>query len=386
MTLPHDPFGLALLAWALSYAGAHATAIARGLRPAPAPQPAGHLPVGPRTVVVRPCAGAEPALVDNLLSTGELAGVTGARIVFAVGDPDDAAFGPATRAAAVLREGGLDARVCVTRAQGPNHKAAQLARALEELGEARELVAVFDSDLDLRGASLEALAAPLAASSDTAAVWIPPVEDGRGGGPGARVCAAILGASLHAFPLLVHLDPATLVGKAFLVRRAALARAGGFEALRSVLGEDLELARRLRAGGGRVVALPGAVTARPAHRTLAGTTDRFARWLSVLRAQRPALLLSYPLLFSAAPLILVLALVAGPLGHAAAWIALASRLAAALAALRLGGARLDPLWPLWALCGDVLLLVACVKAIRTRRVTWRGRTLELGAGGVLYEA
>jgi hypothetical protein len=47
-------------------------------------------------------------------------------------------------------------------------------------------------------------------------------------------------------------------GQYMLIRRAAYERAGGHEAVRGEILEDVELARRVKATGGRLVFLPGA--------------------------------------------------------------------------------------------------------------------------------
>jgi ceramide glucosyltransferase len=108
--------------------------------------------------------------------------------------------------------------------------------------------------------------------------------------------------------------------------------------------------------------------------------ERLGRWLTVIRAQRPALLPSYPLLFLAtAPLVALGALGASPAAVAAA---LLPRLAVALVASAAAGRRLSLLD---AALGDLLLAGAFLRALRSREVVWRDVPLTIGRGGLLAE-
>jgi ceramide glucosyltransferase len=180
-----------------------------------------------------------------------------------------------------------------------------------------------------------------------------------------------------------------MVGKLFAIRRDALATIGGFDALVSYLGEDMELARRLSAADLRVL-----VTATPARSLAQGRSwpevvRRYARWMAVLRAQRPWFLAGYPLVVASAPLQAALALFAAirhPLAGAAALGAtLAARYGVAVAARvrssrSLRGLALAP----WA--ADVTLLAALAVAVSSRTVHWRGVALRIDRRNVAAEA
>lgn len=348
-------------------------------------------------LLVRPCAGDEPWLGRALESTARAELPAGCRVLFAVPGPENEAARPAERAALALSARGIDAAVCWTgelaRAR-PNHKVAQLEVALEaerRRGFSPGIVAVVDSDVDLEGAPLSALLFPVA-EKRAEAVWAPPVERSASRRAGDLASAALLGASLHAFPLLAGLDPAGLVGKVFAVSAGALDRVGGFSALADYLGEDMELARRLRAGGGRVEAAPFIAVSLAEGRSFASAASRYARWLAVIRAQRPALLASYPALFFATPLVLLSAAglaLAFPEARfpalASALVALAARALVALAAAR--AARRPLLASLAASpLADALLALAFLRALTTRTVAWRSRTLLVERGGRIHEA
>ncbi len=328
-------------------------------------------------LVVRPCAGTEPRLAETLASTRALP--RDARVVFAVARADDPAHDVAQAAAEALRADGRDVTVRLTHAAGANQKSAQLAAVLA--AEPGAVVVNLDSDVDCATVDLGALVGALTGDGGLGAVWAPVVEDG-GVTLGDRASDALLAGSLHAFPLLAALDPDGLVGKVVALRRDALQRIGGFEALTDYLGEDMELARRLRAAGLRTQAAPFVAVSRVQGRSWGAVVARYARWITVIRAQRPALLLSYPGLFFATPLLVVGGLAAG--APAVAALALGARLVVAVAARRASGSVMTRALADVVLA-DALLMSAFVKAMATREVRWRGRVLAVDAGGTLRE-
>ncbi|MBC8073508.1 MAG: hypothetical protein IAG13_34625, partial [Deltaproteobacteria bacterium] len=200
---------------------------------------------------MRPCAGA-PELVARSLHRPPRDCAAQLRWVAAIDGPHDAAWAPALDARDQLVARGIDAHVIATAATTANHKVGQLAAAIERFGSGCDIVVVADADVDLGAVDLDALITPLTGPAAAAACWSAPVED-DGDSLGDRVSAAILSASLQSFALLSALDRRLFVGKLFAVRLDALAAAGGMSALGAHLGEDFELARRLREHGGQVV-------------------------------------------------------------------------------------------------------------------------------------
>jgi ceramide glucosyltransferase len=108
----------------------------------------------------------------------------------------------------------------------------------------------------------------------------------------------------------------------------------------------------------------------------------------VIRAQRPGLLASYPLLFFATGPIVLCAAAAAPgspaLAGGAAAAAIGLRLAVARAAATASGRRL----PLHraaadAALADAMLASAFVRALRSREVVWRETALRIDRGGIL---
>lgn len=343
----------------------------------------GSLPSSTRVCIVRPCAGDEHGLGRALLSTAATSTTAQIEVRFAVAREDDPAFAVASDVAKTLRAQGVDARVVLTGARGPNAKAEQLARALR--GVACDVVLVADSDVDLAGADLDALLAPLS-DERVAAVWAPPVEV-EPETPADRASAAVLDASMHAFAVLGALDAGGMVGKLIALRSRDLAAVGGFGDLVECLGEDMELARRFRELGKAVrrVDLPARSLAR--GRTWSASVARYARWIAVIRAQRPALLASYPLViaptFPLVALSLAAAGIEGPRALGVGLGALAVRLFVAALARRRSGSRRTTSLAFDAVTSDALLWSSFVRALGTTRVTWRGVSLEITRGGVL---
>ncbi len=376
-----------LVAWALVASAAYVVAAVRALRrrgaaapagaagpPEPEPWgPGGVEPLGP-PALLRPCAGAEPGLLERLLETGGACSVW-----FAVGasDPARRAVDDAQR---ILRARGVEARAVYTLSRGPNHKAAQLAEAVELVPRSFRALVCADSDVNLRGLRLASILEPGAA-----ATWVPTVEELSSGSTlGDRASAAVLSMSFHAFPLLAEVDPGALVGKVFAIRREALEEVGGFAAVAARLGEDMELGRLLRLGGARVSSCTQVARADVRGRSLAAVVARFARWIAVVRAQRPALLPTYPLFFFPVPIVVPAMLLTfpafpGPVLPAAAAVLLGTRLFLAWAGRRLtGSSSLGLAWGV--LVADLVLALAFMRALLAREHSWRGRALTLRAG------
>ncbi len=366
--------------WIAVHTAICGVAMARALRPRPRPQPS----TAANVLLVRPCTGDDPHLVAALRSTGALETRGTLRIVFTVESRSDAAWPIIEGVAEELRDAGADATATVTPTQAYNRKVGQLAAATNETD--ADVVLCVDADVDLSGFDLDAFIAPLSDASGLGAVWAPPVEVAAPQTWGDRASAAVLGASLHAFTLLGELDEAGLVGKTFALRTDALRSTGGFVQLTRHLGEDMELARRLRihGWGSRMHRTP--VRSIAAHRPLRGVLARYTRWLWVIRAQRPALLASYPLLLAATPLLLMvtaaLSAFAPTWGLALAAVVLGTRIAVAFTAARPRGRRLQAVTLDWAL-SDAVLLLAFIRALGKPEVSWRSKTLRIDRDGRL---
>lgn len=370
-------------AWAVTYTAVSSVALIRAGRAERAPTRRQQADV----LLIRPCTGDDATLEPALRSTAALKHQGALRVLLTVESRVDAAWPLIRRAARWLRDHGVQASAVVAPTLAYNRKVGQLAEVTRTAE--TDIVMCVDADVDLSGFDLDAFVAPLASGS-AGAVWAPPIEVGEVNGWGDRASCAVLGASMHAFGLLGELDEGGLVGKTFAVRTEALRDVGGFDELTEHLGEDMELARRLRARNWPTAMVRMPVRAIGTGRSMEATLARYTRWLWVIRAQRPSLLVSYPLLLAAAPLLLLLLAllaVAGPawtLGWALGLgtMVIATRVGVALGAAIPRGRLLAAATYEWLLA-DVVLLTAFVRALGRPEVVWRGRTLRLGQGGRL---
>jgi hypothetical protein len=210
---------------------------------------------------------------------------------------------------------------------------------------------------------------------DGAALATAPPHPLAAAGLTARAVRGLLTATHHDFRALdvMRAGASAACGKAMALGPAALAL---LPEIADCIGEDLELARRLHAAGERVVLVDtvARIPQRP-HAPLPAALARFTRWLQVLRAHRPALWMTVPLLLAPTPLLLAATLLLGsPFAAIAVVCLVASR---ALLAHRLApeAGRGD-----WVL-GEVLLLAAFVCSVRTRKIRWRGRVFDVARGG-----
>ncbi|MBN2362330.1 MAG: glycosyltransferase [Deltaproteobacteria bacterium] len=341
-----------------------------------------------RVLLLRPCAGDESTLEQCLVSIRDARRSFSIEVAMAVGADDDDALPAMRRAEEQLGAAGIAAAIEVVPPTGPNRKASSLAGlTATRLGQ-HDAIVNADSNADLTGYDLDELVAPLVADIGIGAIWAPPAEQPVRDCRGNRASIAVLGGSLHAFGLLSGLDPQGLVGKLFAVRARALEQVGGFAPLVDYLGEDAELSRRLRASGLEVLPAATPVRAMSDRCPPRSVVDRHARWMAVIRAQRPALLATYPLFFCGTGFMLLLGLLglwgAPAVAAGAIGIALLGRIAIALgaqffSARRPGiGAALADSW-----IADRVLLRALVQAMSTTRVEWRGQWLRITPGGRL---
>jgi ceramide glucosyltransferase len=348
---------------------------------------------GRRIVLIRPCAGLEPGLLDNLLSVQTAECEAELRVVLTVDSPDDAALPVLEAAAAQLRAEGLDAAVEIHPPTGPNRKASMIAAVLRGHGPTREVIVNVDSNVDLDGFDLDALLEPVLATAAevgerVGVAWAPWVEQRTAAGVGPRCSEAVLGGSLTAFPLLCALHPHGLVGKIWAARIDALTSTGEFGELARYLGEDLAMADRLLAGGWKIAVVPVLGRVRGGAPSFEQVVERFGRWMLVVRGQQPRLLPSYPLFFFATPLVLALALLGAPAAPGASLVALglaaSARLIVTLTARHWSGRGLRAIPALLdAALSDTVLLLAWLRAVTRREVEWRGRRLRVEPGGEL---
>ncbi|MBM4377695.1 MAG: carotenoid biosynthesis protein [Deltaproteobacteria bacterium] len=257
-----------------------------------------------------------------------------------------------------------------------NRKAGHLAYALSALEVKGRVVLSVDADVAVDGALVKGLVAPLlhGAALSTAA----PAVEGAAGLAG-RAVRSLLCHGHHSF-LALHVMSAgaqAVCGKALGLSAEAQRL---LPDLADHIGEDLELSKALHARGQSVALSPACARVPSAPTRASAALDRFTRWMQVLRAHRPGLFPTVPLLFAPAWPLGFCALVHGGAVPAAAVLSfLAARV---LLGLRLGalhgvraGAATD-----WVMA-EALLLSCWVLSLFRKTVTWRGRAYAVLPGG-----
>jgi ceramide glucosyltransferase len=370
----------------------------------------------PSLVILRPCEGAEPGLFENLRSSITAAYPGSRRVLILVPSADDPAHVIAQELVRSLAaEGHPQAGQVTVRLTHPpplcNRKVFQLSQAEALLPTDVDIVVCADSDVRLGDADLPALIAPLrpsaTAASDEismAASFAAPIEVA----PQTawdRIGAALVCASPQSFLALYGLyalrAPAAssrssqapssrapspmMAGALCALRRPALSAIGGFAAFIDCLGEDNEIARRLCQAGYGIALSPLPARCYDGGRRRHEVIARAARWQAVVRAQRPLLWPSYPLMLGATPALLLLA-VLWPSPVLCAFVTLLVLLRTLLAAtlLRLQGLPAGALRALGSVfAGEVLLWLGFLSSLRSRHIIWRGHRFRIERGGRL---
>jgi hypothetical protein len=181
---------------------------------------------------------------------------------------------------------------------------------------------------------------------------------------------------------------AFLSGQCLLVRRDAYEAVGGFEAVAGSLVEDVALARRLKAGGGRLeVRLAPGLAAVRMYGRFGDLWEGLARNLAEVWGARAGSL-AWQAARAAAGVAPWVALAARPQTRAARGAALAGGLLQLT--VRAGGrlvAGADPRLALAYPAADLILLAIYADSVRRRRtgapVAWKGRTYRAGRTGRL---
>jgi GT2 family glycosyltransferase len=186
-------------------------------------------------------------------------------------------------------------------------------------------------------------------------------------------------------------------GQYVLIRRAAYERAGGHEAVRAAILEDVELARHVKASGGRLLFLPGAAWVRTRmYRSFSEMRRGWTKNLYLLYGQRPGRMLAAVcelcLLDVAPPLALValcLMIALGRGGAAAMLTALGCFLVAMFRQWSHSGAlrRLgfEPRLADYEILGAGLFSLLLLNSLRVYRlggrVEWKGRHYSTRGAG-----
>lgn len=365
---------LSLAAFTAAWIALGLAALRRVVRPTEAPSPR-----PPPVTVLKPLAGADARLADNLLSFFQQ-DHPDFELLFGCEDPGDPSL--AVVAALIAAHPGVRARVVVHAGpRGGNPKVRNL-RGIIDLAR-HDLVLVSDSNVW----------APPGYLREAAALWggdVGLVTHLFVGVPGRRApLAAWVEALLLAdfcapgAALPTALGHAAVIGKSMLFSRAELASFGGLGRVADVMAEDYVLGRMFQLRGRRV-----RMGATVIENTLGAVTwrslfDRHLRWSMLRLRLHPHLWFLEP---CTSPLVVAaaLGLVLGPAGVLAGAALMVTRDVVSWTLLR--GPR-----ELWAplalgLLREAVMVAVWVVTPWKRHVRWRGHKMRLESGTLLYDA
>jgi ceramide glucosyltransferase len=336
--------------------------------------------VHPGVSVLRPLAGADPSLEQNLESLFRQ-GYPSFEILLGVESTSDPAWALAERVCA--RYPHVPSRIVATGEEGAKNP--KVRNLLGLLPYARfDLVVVSDSNVSVPEGYLDDL---VATREHTGAGLVTSLFscEGEEGLFGAVECAQIVGYCAPSACLPTALGHAAVIGKSMLFSRRELDALGGLRKVSDVLAEDFVLGKMYEHAGKRVAV---------ASRVISNVTGRVSASTFFARQRRWA-----ALRFRLSPMTFVLEGATNPFvlsGLAALFAPSHSRalgLGVMLATILLrdvGGWLVLRGWrrawiPLvvWPV-KDVLVLAAWLSAPFTKTLRWRGRSLRLGAGTILY--
>lgn len=251
-----------------------------------------------------------------------------------------------------------------------NRKLGHLQHALTLIPE-DAIVLTADADVQLDAGVVRALV--ISIQNGAALSWAAPRPEAKG------LTRGLLVQSMHSFEVL---DVMSLGAPAVCGKVMALGPAGraALAALPDCIGEDLELSRVLHRAGERVEQV-GYALVRTEEPPLRAVAARFTRWMQVLKAHRPALFPSVPLLFACTPVLAVLtALVRSPSVSVGFGILVLLR-----ATMALSLERQPRPYVAWFFAEALLLWCWLRALVSFGHVTWRGRRLEVSAHGRVRE-
>jgi ceramide glucosyltransferase len=329
--------------------------------------------------VLIPVSGEEPGLEEGLVAAlAQSWPGHEFEVLIVAADAGDPALAAAARALArVPGRGRALSAAAPPREPG---KAPQLAAAAAA---ARgEWLVLLDSDARLPDPDyLRRFCAPLAEPAIGLVTCLPVHRPARS--LPARALAATLEPDLlGCFAMLDAADRLDVANGACLaIRRDLLRRSAGLDAMRGRLLMDAALARAVRAAGGRVRAHGEPLPVEAAELGWRNLSRQSHRWLAaILRGLPLPAAVGFVWLRSGVLLALVLAAFGDPVARVVAALALATRLASALALRRALGAGLTLASAPLQLLVDAAAGVTWVAAALDPRVSWRGKRWRVGAG------
>jgi len=335
----------------------------------------------PTVSVLKPLAGDEPELAENLGSFFRLS-YPRYEVLCATRDADD----PALAIAREVRSNhpDSDAQLLVAgESDRPNAKVHSLA-AMTAVATG-DLVVVSDSDIRADPALLWELAKDF--EDPAVGVVTCPYRAVPGSSLWSRLEALGMNTEFWSGVLVAQfLAPMNFaVGPTMAVRKSCLDAIGGWDAFGDFLAEDFEVGRQARLAGYEVRLSTHAVEHRIGSQALRENLVHRLRWRRSTRRSRPA---GYWGEIFANPLPWALLLPLAASGATWSWAALGTCVALrAATALMVGGSVLGdrlPWWRFWLLpLQDGLSLLVWVAGLFGSRIVWRGRSYKLSRDGRL---
>lgn len=365
---------LALGALTLAWTALGLAALRRVTRPEPA---SAERP--PAVSVLKPLAGADARLADNLLSFFQQ-DHPDFELLFACEDPADPAVAvvealiaahPEVRARVVIHEG----------PRGGNPKVRNL-RGIIDLA-AHDLVLVSDSNVRAPRGYLREAAGHWGGDVGLVTHLFVGVPDPHG--PVAAWVEALLLADFCApgAALPTVLGHAAVIGKSMLFSRSELASFGGLGRVADVMAEDYVLGRMFQLRGRRVKLATTVIENTLGAVTWRALFDRHLRWSMLRLRLHPHMWFLEP---CTSPLVaaVALGLALGPWGFAAGAALMLARDLAAWNLLRGGRCVWAPLT--LGILRELLMIAVWVVTPWKRHVRWRGHKMRLESGTLLYDA
>src|SRR5260370_26004651 len=334
-------------------------------------------PRAPRVSILKPLAGSDDELEDNLESFARI-DYPSYEILFGVADLRAPAFAVARRFCA--RNPRIDARIIVTDpGAATNPKVAQLV-ALERVATG-ELFVISDSNIRVGSRYLWSLVSEL---SDPRVGIVTSLFAGTG--------ERTLGAALENLQICASTAPGIAavdavctrpltVGKSMALRKRDLVRLGGFVPVGHVLAEDHLLGRRILDAGYVARTSFDVVENRNVGCSLSGTVERHTRWAKMRRSLNPVGFFMEPLL---SPIAIASAGVLLAPGKATAdflgIVAVVQTLWALLAVRLVRGNGFAWWYAPLELVRSYVALFCWLRAWVSRRIAWRGHPFLLQRG------
>jgi ceramide glucosyltransferase len=341
------------------------------------------LRVTPRVSILKPLAGIDDEIEDNLASLADL-DYPDYEILIGVASMDDAAFPAARRF--VAQVGPEKARLFLTDPdQATNPKIAQLLTL--ERAATGAILLISDSNVRATRDYLKPLVAELLrprvaiASSviagtgeQTLGAALENLQLGAIVAPGVVSAARIAG------------RPIT-VGKSMAMWRARLVLIGGLRRVANLLSEDHMLGKAFADAGFEVAISLTPVANRNVACSLRRTVERHTRWAKLRRAIAPVGFWFEPLLSPIVTTSAVCIVWPGQVSFFAFLGAIALQTACAFWSMRiLRGQSMRWYWAPLELVRAYVLLFCWTRACLSRRVSWRGHHFELARDSVIVPA